>query len=137
MGKDQKFEPGAELLSFCGKCKLPLAHIIVAMKKNGSIGKCECKTCGAVHLYRDPDKPKKTRSTKPKISKEESAAASWNKAVSGASKSSNAYAMTGEFAVGGVIEHPTFGKGVVEGLIDHNKIRVVFESGEKVLIHKQ
>jgi len=135
MTKDKELGPGAEILSLCGKCKLPLAHVIIAMKKNGSAGKCECKTCGAVHLYRDPDKPKKTRATKPKISKEESAAIAWNKAIAGASGPSKAYAMTAEFALGDLIDHPTFGKGVVEETIDVNKIKTVFEGGEKILIH--
>ena len=135
MVKDQEIGPGAEVLSLCGKCKLPLAHVIIAMKKNGTIGKCECKTCGAAHLYRDPDKPKKTRVTKPRVSKEEAASATWNKAVAETSKPPKAYAMTAEFALGDLIAHPTFGKGVVEELIDNNKIRTVFETGEKVLIH--
>ena len=135
MSKNQEIKPGSEVLSVCGKCKLTLAHVVIAMKKNGSIGKCECNTCGAVHLYRDPDKPKKTRTTKTRISKEESAALAWNTALAEASASSKPYAMTSEFAIGDLIQHPTFGKGIVQELINHNKIKIVFESGEKILIH--
>ncbi len=134
MSKDKEIGPGAEILSFCGKCKLPLAHTIIAMKKNGSVGKCECKTCGALHLYRDPDKPKKPRA-KAKATKKESAESIWNTAMAGASEPAKAYAMTAEFAMGDLVDHPTFGKGVVEELIDHNKIKMVFETGEKILIH--
>jgi len=137
MSEDQKFGPGQEVLSLCGKCKLALAHVIIAMKKNGSIGKCECKTCGAVHLYRDPDKPKKARATKTRISKKESPEVTWNRAIAEASQPAKPYAMTAEFAMGDLIDHPTFGKGVVEELIGHNKIKIVFETSTKLLIHKQ
>ncbi|MBU4485144.1 hypothetical protein KKA47_06965 [bacterium] len=137
MAKDKEIAAGAEILSFCGKCKLPLAHTVIAMKKNGAIGKCECKTCGAVHLYRDPDKPKRAPSAKTKESKEENAALAWSDAIAGVSGAPKAYSMTSEFAIGDLIAHPTFGKGVVGGLIDSNKIRMVFEGGEKILMHKQ
>ena len=136
MTKEQEIGPGAEVLSLCGKCKLPLAHTVVAMKKNGTIGKCECKTCGALHLYRDPDKPKKTRVSQ-KNAKVESPTQMWMKAMAGSPEVSKAYAMTEEFVAGEIVAHPSFGKGIVTELISPNKIRTVFECSEKLLIHKQ
>lgn len=136
MTKKNEIGPGKEVLSYCGKCKLPLAHTIVAMKKNGTIGKCECKTCGANHLYRDPDKPVKARAgTKKKatISNE----ALWQEAVSNAAGPAKPYAMNATFAMGDVIDHSTFGKGVVEELISDNKLKVIFESNQKILIHNR
>ena len=57
---------GQEVLSHCNKCKLALAHIILVIKEDGKIGRCECKTCGAKHVYKDPDKAKKKKTRKRK-----------------------------------------------------------------------
>ena len=58
------FSAGKEVLSYCGKCKLPLGHTIVSMKDSATIGKVECNTCHAVHMYKDPaSKAKKVKST--------------------------------------------------------------------------
>ena len=45
-----------------------------------------------------------------------------------------AYNMRETFEVGQVIDHSKFGAGVVEALVDR-KIRVVFNDGERLLIH--
>lgn len=129
---------GKEILSLCGKCKLALAHVIVTVDGAGDADKCECKTCGAVHKYKDPDKSKKTRKPCVKTPKKESVPIEtlWNEAVSGAKGSSINYAMTSAFDKGDLISHSTFGQGVVQELIGHNKIRVIFNNSEKILIHR-
>jgi len=40
------------------------------------------------------------------------------------------------FAVGDVIDHPTFGRGLVEALVRPNKINVKFTDAVKVFVHK-
>lgn len=132
--KDEKL--GTELLSYCGKCKMPTNHIVNTVNKKGAPDKCECQTCKALHKYRDPDKPVKSRATKAKniaVSPE----VAWNEAMSAAKGSSTPYKMSDQFAKGDLIEHPTFGKGVVDELIDDNKIRVIFEESEKLLAHNR
>lgn len=138
MSNEKTGTVGKEILSLCGKCKLALAHVIVTVDGAGDADKCECKTCGAVHKYKDPDKPKKTRKAGTKTPKKESVPIEtlWNEAMSGAKGSSINYAMTAEFDKGDLISHSTFGQGVVQELIGHNKIRVIFNSSEKILIHK-
>ena len=57
-----KISAGKEIISYCGKCKLSLAHMIISMKDVNSIGKVQCKTCDATHAYKDPaTKTKKVR----------------------------------------------------------------------------
>jgi hypothetical protein len=132
MGKDTQYEIGTEVLSFCGRCKLPLTHTIVSITKKGTVDRCECKTCGAVHKYRDPKKVKGASAPK-KASPQEV----WKKAMADPKAPPKPYIMAAEFNAEDIIDHPSFGKGFVVELIEPNKLRVVFESGEKVLIHKR
>ena len=139
MSKNTEIAAGKDVLSYCGKCKMPLAHTIISLTKKGTVDKCECKTCDAVHKYRDPDKATKTKAGGKASSKKEkvSTEAVWKKAVADAQGMARPYAMSEEFSDGNLIDHSIFGVGVVVEIVDHNKIRVVFEAGEKVLIHKR
>lgn len=139
MSKDMEIAAGKDVLSYCGKCKMPLAHTIISLTKKGTVDKCECKTCGAVHKYRDPNKPVKSRAgTKSAPKKEKvSAETAWKAAVADAQGVARPYEMSEEFSEGNLIDHATFGVGVVEEIVNHNKIKVIFESGAKILIHKR
>src|SRR5258708_17991440 len=46
-------KPGAEVDSYCTKCRMDLLHRIIAMN-NGKIIRVECRTCGGHHNYRAP-----------------------------------------------------------------------------------
>lgn len=129
---------GKDIISLCGKCKLALGHTVMTVNKSGVADKCQCNTCKAVHKYKDPDKPKKTKKTSSKAPKKESVPIEtlWNEAMSGAKGASKDYVMASEFGKGDLIAHSTFGKGVVQELISPNKIKVIFMSAEKTLIHK-
>ena len=137
MSKEIKIEVGNDVLSYCGRCKMPLAHTILSLTKKGTVDRCECNTCGAGHKYRDPDKVKEkgtgTRRTKKTVSPE----ALWNEALTQASGLALPYDMSSEFILSALIEHNAFGKGVVQEVIEPNKIRVIFETGEKILIQKR
>ena len=130
-------ELGKDVLSYCGKCKMPTNHIVTTLNKKGTVDKCQCQTCKAVHKYRDPDKPVKTRATKTTKKAGVSPEVVWNEAMSTAKGPSIPYKMNGDFAKGDIIEHPTFGRGIVEELIDVNKIKVIFEESEKLLAHNR
>ena len=43
--KNEAIGVAKEVLSYCGKCKMPLAHVILDMKTESTIGKCQCNTC--------------------------------------------------------------------------------------------
>lgn len=135
MSKDKniEYEVGKEVLSFCGKCKLPLAHTIISITKKATVDRCECKTCGAAHKYRDPEKVKGTKSTSRKASPQDV----WKKVMAEPKVPPKPYIMTAEFTAEDIIDHPTFGKGFISELIEPNKLRVFFEDGEKILIHKR
>ena len=130
-----KYELGKEVLSYCGRCKMPLAHTILTLTKRGLPDRCECNTCGAGHKYRDPDKPVKPRTTRkraPTVTPE----MIWNEALADTKGPAKPYTMAAEFSQGDLMDHPTFGKGVVGELVGENKIKVIFEVAEKLLVHK-
>jgi len=136
---------GKEILSNCSRCKLILAHIIVTMKTANLPDKVQCKTCKTTQSYKDPGAKKKkvsidrvVRSAKAsKGMKSESVSELWNKAINKASQASKDYSIKGSFQMGDLINHPTFGQGVVEKLIDDNKIEVIFQDDFRTLMHKK
>lgn len=135
--KKEEIGVAKEVLSYCGKCKLALAHIIVDMKNETTIGKCQCKTCSAKHNYRDPEAVAKKKTTtttrKPVISEAEI----WQSAVSKTDGRAKPYGMDKSFNEGDLIDHATFGKGVVMKLIIDDKIEVQFEEASKLLVCSQ
>lgn len=131
-----QFSAGKEVLSYCGKCKLPLAHIIVAMKDTGTIGKVTCKTCGTTHAYKDPAlKAKKVKSVTAKKSKKAvNVNDLWASEIAKSNGSSKKYTIRESFEVGDLIDHKSFGPGVVQALVD-GKIEVLFQHEIKILVH--
>ena len=131
--KNEDLGVGKEVLSYCGKCKLALAHIILDMKDETTIGKCQCKTCKAKHNYRDPEAPTKRKSratTAATVSPEEL----WKNAVAKTDGNAKPYAMDKKFTEGDLIDHATLGKGVVTKLVPRDKIEVQFKEASKLLI---
>ena len=139
MSSDNEIALGKEVVSYCGKCKMPLGHVIVTLNKRGHVGRCQCMTCKAVHAYRDPDKPVKAPGTGKRGSKKDavSAEVTWANAVSNAKGTAKPYKMSAEFSRGDLIEHPMFGKGVVEEVMTQTKIKVIFETSAKLLVQNR
>lgn len=111
---------------------MPMGHIIVSMSKEGKVEKCQCQTCKAVHKYKDPEakKTKRVSTKKPAVSNEQK----WKDAQSKTSSSAKPYKMASNYSIDDIIEHTSFGRGVVLEVIENNKIKVIFETSEKVLI---
>lgn len=135
---------GKEILSHCSKCKLTLSHIIVAMKDENTIGRVMCNTCKAVHAYKDPSKQKEKKAASARkasgVSKRtqkamKASADLWLDAVGKSTSKSQDYSPKLAFIKGDIINHSKFGPGVVDRLIDKNKIEVIFRQEVKTLIH--
>lgn len=131
-----QFSAGKEVLSYCGKCKLSLAHVIVVMKDAGTIGKVTCKTCDATHVYKDPaTKAKKVKSVTAKKSKKAvNVNDLWASEIAKSDGQSKKYGIKESFVVGDLIDHKKFGPGVVQSYID-GKIEVLFQHEIKLLVH--
>ena len=134
---------GKEILSHCNKCKLSLAHIIVTMKDLKTPDKVMCKTCKGTHGFKDASAKVKTsvaKMTRPSSAPKKatvSVAELWTKALNQTTKSPIEYSIKGSFAQGDLITHPNFGQGIVERLIDQNKIEVLFQDDYRTLIHRK
>ncbi len=132
---------GKEVLSYCNKCKLTLAHMIVTMKTDTTIGKTTCKTCNNTHAYKDPSavKARKTKggTTIKKKAASDSVSDIWMDKIATSEVKSQQYSPKTCFLQGDIIDHPNFGPGYIERLIDANKIEVIFRHDIKMLLHNK
>jgi hypothetical protein len=121
---------GDNVDSWCGKCKMMLAHTIEAMVGDKP-ARVLCNTCKAQHRYKaaetttsKPAQPRKPRATK------------YQTLLQGKSTGVvKRYSTKESYQPGDVIEHPNFGVGVATALKDGSKIEMLFESGPKLLVH--
>ena len=127
---------GKDILSYCNKCKLALSHVIVVMKDELTPGKVQCNTCRNVHQFKDPSTVKK-KTTRKKSTRKAAVPISeiWSKQMSENKNKSIKYTPQTTFAKGDILDHPSFGPGIVEKNIDSNKIEVLFENSIKMLVH--
>ena len=138
---DSKKKPGGSIDSWCGKCKLVLAHTIEAMVGEKP-ARVHCNTCKAQHTYRPYPPgggPRQTRQ------REAGATAGTQPARPRASRyqallkgkdtaAARSYSSKDRYSPGDVMEHPSFGFGVATAIKDETKVEVLFEGGSKVLV---
>jgi hypothetical protein len=93
-----------------------------------------CRRCGTVHRHHGAPEalPKTRRTAKAAAALAREAAFERLLAVTSGRKS-RPYSLSGAFKPNDVIEHPTFGLGVVTQLVADNKIQVAFKNGDKLL----
>ena len=53
------------------------------------------------------------------------------------SSPSRRYGLSERFSVNDIVEHPSFGTGVVRNVMPGDKIEVLFEGGSKILAHSR
>lgn len=127
---------GKDVDSWCTKCKLVLAHTVEAVV-GGRITRVHCNTCGGQHAYRA--KAPGTSAARPRAKRDsEPKPPNYANLLKGRDPAkARSYATTERFAVGDLINHATFGLGLVIALKDVNKIEVAFSEGPKVLLHRR
>jgi hypothetical protein len=132
---------GGDILSYCAKCKMELAHVVVAMMGSNPL-KVLCKTCKSQHNHRKGAAGAVSRATSPKSpgapkSRLPAKASSrWEERLSQThGKDPVPYDARKAFRQGDVLSHPNFGVGVIEEVKLSGKILVLFREGEKILIH--
>ena len=124
-----------DVITMCTKCDMELNHVVVAHNAEGFVEKVKCHTCGTEHRYR-PDKKRSTR----KISKksistlEVDLTKGFEKLVEKfKDKKRLPYSMSGSFNNEDVIDHKTFGVGIVIRA-SSEKMEVAFSDGPRVLV---
>ena len=131
---------GGNIDSWCGKCKLVLAHTIEAMVGTKPT-RVHCNTCKSEHSYK-PEAPNTSRQTRPRepgsttarqprprVSKYQSLLKDSDSSVA------KTYSPKDKYELGQVLEHPVFGRGIATAIKDETKIEVLFEGGSKLLVH--
>jgi len=138
-------DAGQEIDSQCLKCKSVTNHIIIAMVEE-EIAKVECNVCGAKHKYRPPKVKKPAAVKKKKVAAKKTpkrpiseikAEAHFVEIMEGLDPSqAKPYSMKETFKQDDLIDHSSFGLGLITSTIQPNKIEVTFKPGSKVLICK-
>lgn len=119
-----------------------LAHTIEAVV-NGRITRVHCNTCGGQHAYRvtapGTGTGTRARTTRSRTTRAEpKPTRDYASLLRGRDPASaRGYAATERYNANDLIQHPTFGLGLVTALKDTNKIEVVFPEGSKTLIHRR
>jgi len=129
---------GGDIDAACTKCKMTLGHTILAMV-GSKPARVRCNTCQGEHKYKAPPSP----GAEPKVAKAKGKAkargktdvTSWEALMQGKDLArARRYGTKERFSEGEVLQHATFGMGIVrEVRID--KLTVVFNTGTKTLVH--
>jgi hypothetical protein len=129
---------GGDVLSYCARCKMELAHVIVSMV-DGHPAKVMCKTCRSEHRFKRASSmspsPRAARSPRP-LKTVITASKLWEQKMAENKKPTRSYDVKASFVSGDLINHDSFGVGLVEE-VKGKKMVVLFRDGEKVLIHAQ
>ena len=125
-----------DLVTRCTKCKLELSHVVVFHNPEGIVQKVKCKTCGSEHKYH-PDKKKAPAKTVKKkkrtVTKKEDFAKEFQRLFEKFSeKEPLQYGISGLFEKDDLIDHKTFGMGIVKN-VTYQKMEVAFSEGPRIL----
>jgi hypothetical protein len=129
----EKNLPGGSIDSYCGKCRLTTGHTIMAME-GAVVARVRCKACGGTHKFRDPHDALKVRKPRAKKGAGEAAAAQivWEAGLEAARGKEREYTMGAKYRVGEIVNHATFGKGIVMKLYA-NKCDMLFKDRERLM----
>jgi hypothetical protein len=124
-----------KVVSKCTKCKTLLEHEIVSRDAEGIIEKVKCLTCGSAHKYQ-PEKIKAPRKKIVRPKKVDPAKDFELLTEKYREKKPRRYSMSGSFRAEDVIDHSTFGMGIV--ISAYNKqMEVVFSDRPRILVYNR
>lgn len=128
---------GGEVDAFCTKCELLLAHTVLAMV-GPKIARVKCNTCKAEHAFRGAVVPKGTKKPrKTRVAAAEKIVIAWEERLKGNDLTkARTYSPKESFAAEEVVNHPTFGYGIVT-TVRGDKMDVAFKAFEKTLLCKR
>lgn len=128
--------------SKCTKCREVMNHTIVAMVED-KVVRVECNTCRGTHNYRPPAAPKKAAPVKKAAARRPTKAvkaleemeelSGLQAAVEAGARQTRPYDMGSKFRVDDLVQHPTFGVGLVKSTTRPNKMEALFSDGLKRL----
>lgn len=124
---------GGEVDGFCGRCKMVLAHTVLALVGK-SIARVRCNTCGADHAHRRAPGPL-SASPRQKAPGDTRVVLGFEAQIQArGAETARGYSPSQTFAVDDLISHPVFGLGIVRA-VRRDKVDVAFKAAERTLIH--
>ena len=129
----EAFALGNEVDSWCTKCREMHVHHIVSLGQNEKPARVRCKVCDGEHNYR-PSPPQTRRSsagTRASTAKKRLVLALTDEQKAAAT----AYKISGLFKLGEVISHPTLGFGEIIEVRSPQRMMVLFDTAQKLLIY--
>lgn len=136
MTKHKDKTPVAQnVMTVCTKCEMELSHVVVAHNAAGIVERVKCHTCGSEHKYR-PEKKRAARKTSKKTIRTEEVdpiKIFERLAQKFKEKEPLPYRMSGSFKSDDVIDHRSFGMGIVMSA-SHDKMEVAFSDGPRTLV---
>ncbi len=125
---------GGEVDAFCTRCKMTLAHTILAMV-GSKVARVRCNTCGGDHAYRSEPGARTRAPSSPRVPRAERVVRGFEEQLAGKDVAkARPYSPKDTYAVDELISHPTFGLGLVT-VARGEKVDVVFKAEQKTLVH--
>jgi hypothetical protein len=124
---------GGEVDATCTRCKMVLAHTILAMV-GSKIARVRCNTCGSDHVYRGTQTAARGVAARTRTPPAEKTTVGWEAQLA-ALGPGNAldYRPDHHYSVDQVVRHPTFGLGIVRA-VRQDKMDVAFKTDERTLV---
>jgi hypothetical protein len=143
MMRENKGEPmklAQEIVAYCTNCNQDLAHTITSVE-NGRVLSVVCGSCKEEHPFNKPVTaeavPKKRSRKKAQPKNAQQISDDWKAEMERVGDlSATVYTMGGEYSEGEKLDHHAFGMGLIQKLIPPDKMEVLFESGQKMLIRR-
>lgn len=127
---NEKNHQAEKVAAKCTKCKTNVDHEVISRGDAGVILKIRCLTCGNEHKFRSLKGAAPARVARPK---KVDPAKDFNLlAETFKEKRRQRYSMCGLFKAGDVIDHNTFGMGIVINTMNE-KMEVVFSDHPRIL----
>ncbi|HEY1417485.1 MAG TPA: hypothetical protein VGF41_06245 [Myxococcaceae bacterium] len=124
---------GGEVDATCTRCKMELAHTILAMVGQ-KVARVRCNTCGSDHVYRGTQTASRSVASRTRAAPAEKTVVGWDAQLAALDISkAQDYRPDQSFAVDQVVRHPTFGLGIVRA-VRQDKMDVAFKSAERTLV---
>ena len=128
---------GSDVKSMCRKCGEQW-HVVLALHE-GRIAQVQCSECKAHHRYRPvgggAEAAPRARATRRPAARSAPARSRAPVVEPDLSRPPRPFDTREQYRVGDRVLHATFGEGVVQEVAGAQKVRVLFPSGPKALVH--
>lgn len=127
---------GSEIKYRCPKCDLDLWHTVLAMMGREP-ARIRCNTCKSERNYRAPRTMKTASAQANSVRRNVPAPELYQQKLQAAlMKTPIAYRMDIKVEVGDVVDHKSFGRGIVLKTIPPDRMEIIFQDETKVLACK-